>query len=117
MTKSTTRLIQLQKNAHRRVALVDEPDLRLLTGLDSIYELSLEAIRVGTALSELARRSVSNDRLSYDQIYSGRSDWRILPPGGFSGRAFTLSGFRHRTDAPGQRAKPTRHAREGRRAH
>jgi hypothetical protein len=85
MTKETTRLVQLRNNTHRRVALVDEPDLRLLTGCTSIYELALEAIRVGTQLSELARRGASDERLSYDPIYNGRSDWRILPPIDFPG--------------------------------
>ncbi|HKF50673.1 MAG TPA: AraD1 family protein [Candidatus Acidoferrales bacterium] len=85
MTKETTRLIQLREDAHRQVALVDEPDLRPLTGFNSVYQLALEAIRVGTKLSELVRRSVSDERLSYDPIYSGRSDWRILPPIDFSG--------------------------------
>lgn len=85
MAKQTTRIIQLRKDAHRQVALVDEPDLRLLTGCASVYELALEAIRAGTSLSELVRRSVSAEHLSYDPIYSGRSDWRILPPIDFPG--------------------------------
>ena len=85
MTKQTTRLIQLRKDGQRRVALVDEPHLRLLTGGNSVYELALEAVRVGTPLSELARRSVSDERLNYDLIYSGRSDWRIRPPVDFPG--------------------------------
>ena len=85
MAKQTTRIIQLRKDAHRQVALVDEPDLRLLTGCASVYELALEAIRAGTSLSELVRRSVSAEHLSYDPIYSGRSDWRILTPIDFPG--------------------------------
>lgn len=85
MTKCGTRLVQLRKNAHRQVALVDEPDLRPLTGYVSVYRLALDAIRVGTALSELARCSASDERLDYDLIYSGRSEWRILPPVDFPG--------------------------------
>jgi hypothetical protein len=85
MTKPTTRLIQLGKNAHRQVALVDEPHLRLLNGGNSVYELALEAMRAGSTLSEFARRSVSDERLSYDLVYSGRSDWRIHPPVDFPG--------------------------------
>lgn len=85
MSTETTRLVQLGKDADRRVALVDEPDLRLLTDCSSIYELAQEAIGVGTTLSELARRHASDKRLDYDLIYSGRSDWRILLPVDFPG--------------------------------
>lgn len=106
--KETVRLVQLRKDAHRQVALVDEPDLRPLTGFASVHELALEAIRLGTRLSELARRSASVERLSYDLIYSGRSDRRILPPVDFpgepsrclvSGTGLThLGSARHRQD-------------------
>ncbi len=46
-----TRLIQLKKGEDRRVALVDEPRLRMLDGVRSIYELANAAIAGGVDLS------------------------------------------------------------------
>jgi hypothetical protein len=80
-----TRLLQLRKSEERRVALVDEPHLRLLEGCVSLYDLAQEALLTGAALSQLARRKISAERLAYDLVYSGRSDWRILPPIDFPG--------------------------------
>lgn len=80
-----TRLIQLRKGYERHVALVDEPKLRLLADCFSIYELASDAIATSTKLSDLAIRKTSAEALNYDLIYSGRSDWRILPPIDFPG--------------------------------
>jgi hypothetical protein len=75
-----TRLIQIARGAERRVALVEEPKLLLLEGCTSVYELVNAAIAGGTKLSEAARQRTTSAQLDYDLIYSGRSDWRILPP-------------------------------------
>lgn len=75
-----TRLIQVKKGEDRRVALVDEPHLRLLDGCRSIYELAHAAIANGAKLSHAARERVTADSLDYDLVYSGRSEWRVLPP-------------------------------------
>lgn len=75
-----TRLIQLRNSDLRRVALVDEPQLRLLADCTSIYELAQSAIERGTTLSGCVRNRATSDCLDYDLVYSGRSDWRILPP-------------------------------------
>lgn len=80
-----TRLVQLKKSNGkgnvdgRRVALVEEPNLRLLGGCASIYELAQAAIAGGKKLSEIVRQRVTQDVLEYDVIYSGHSDWRVLP--------------------------------------
>ncbi len=47
-----TRLIQLKRGDARRVALVEEPHLRLLDGCGSIYELANSAIAGGVKLSD-----------------------------------------------------------------
>ena len=39
-----TRLVQIKKGAVRRVALVEEPHLRVLDGCNSVYELAQSAI-------------------------------------------------------------------------
>ena len=49
-----TRLVQLRHGTTRRVALVEEPHLRLLGGAESIYELANEAALRGTSLLKLA---------------------------------------------------------------
>jgi hypothetical protein len=75
-----TRLVQLKRENARRVALVEEPQLRLLEGCSSIYELANSAIGGGVKLSDLARKRATGELLEYDPIYRGRSEWRILPP-------------------------------------
>jgi hypothetical protein len=74
-----TRLIQIKKGNIRRVALVEEPNFRLLDACSSIYELALIAIRTGMKLSDLARQRARHETLDYDAIYGGRSEWRLLP--------------------------------------
>ncbi|MGA3088451.1 MAG: AraD1 family protein [Terriglobales bacterium] len=76
-----TRLLQLKKGNRRRVALVDEPRVRLLDTCSSIYELGQIAIATGMKLSEVARQRVGHDAvdMEYDPIYSGQSEWRLLP--------------------------------------
>src|SRR3982750_354121 len=73
-----TRLVQLHKDGFRRVALVEEPSLRLLA-VPSIYALATEAIARGVTLSEAAKQKVTPELLDYDSIYEGSSEWRILP--------------------------------------
>ena len=49
------RLVQLADGADRRVALVDEPDLRLIASV-SVYELALQAAGSrGDSLADRAR--------------------------------------------------------------
>jgi hypothetical protein len=75
-----TRLVQLSKGELRRVALVAEPQLRLLGDCASVYDLAQSAVQARTSLSETARKRATSDSLDYDAVYIGRSDWRILPP-------------------------------------
>jgi len=75
-----TRLIQIARGSERKVALVEEPKLRLLGHTSSIYSLAQEAITSGTKLTALVQKKLSNDALDYDPIYKGESDWRVLLP-------------------------------------
>src|SRR5436305_7412465 len=74
-----TRLIQIKRGHIRRVALVEEPNVRLLDACSSIYELALLAIATGVKLSGLARQRARHETLDYDAIYDGRSEWHLLP--------------------------------------
>jgi hypothetical protein len=63
------------------VALVDDPHLQLLDGVDSVYALAQAAIAQRTPLSVLAQALATHDRLAYDPIYLGTdAEWRLLPP-------------------------------------
>jgi hypothetical protein len=74
-----TRLIQIKKGNTRRVALVEEPQLRLLGGCSSIYTLANSAIASGMKLSEAVRQRVTQETLGYDDVYNFKSDWHVLP--------------------------------------
>jgi hypothetical protein len=75
-----TRLVQIARGGERRIALVEEPRLRLLDGCGSVYELANSAIAAGIKLGDAARQRATRSVLDYDPIYGGRSEWRILPP-------------------------------------
>ena len=75
-----TRLVQIQKGPAAGVALVEEPHLRLLAGIESIYELAQAADAHGVSLSKLVRERATGEPLDYDAIYSGRAEWKLLPP-------------------------------------
>jgi hypothetical protein len=75
-----TRLVQIQNSSLRGVALVEEPHLRLLAGVESIYELAMSAVASHTPLLQLIRESAIAERLVYDEVYGGQSEWRLLPP-------------------------------------
>src|ERR1700757_4001756 len=74
-----TRLVQLKKGTVRRVAVVEEPNLRVIDGCDSVYDLALLAVKSGVKLTHLISRRLSSERLDYDVVYGGKSEWRLLP--------------------------------------
>lgn len=74
------RLVQIQNGATRRVALVDEPHLRLLVGASSIYEFARQSIESGTSFLQLIQERASGEMLDYDAIYEERSPWHLLLP-------------------------------------
>src|ERR1051326_6669751 len=73
------RLIQIRDGNDRRVGIVQEPRVRLLSGCTSTYDLANRAIESGARLSDLAQRLATSELLDYDEIYAGNSKWRILP--------------------------------------
>ena len=62
------------------MALVDEPHLRLLASADSVYGLVGDALRSGHRLHEMIDERLTDERLSYDDVYAGQSAWRLMPP-------------------------------------
>src|ERR1022692_2138922 len=77
---SAVRLIQIKKDGVRRVALVEEPNVRLIEDCSSVYDLAGLAISARVKLSDAARQRATDDLLDYNLIYSGRSEWRLLVP-------------------------------------
>lgn len=74
------RLVQMGNGAERRVALVDEPNLRSLVDVGSVYKLACRCIEVGESMTRAVQRLVTNETHSYDAIYNGSSKWRLLVP-------------------------------------
>ena len=74
------RLVQIGNGSVRRVALVAEPWLLCLTGVDSIYQLASTCIREGASLSQRALTLATGESLSYDDVYSAKGEWRLLCP-------------------------------------
>src|SRR5580658_1186589 len=73
------RIVQLAGPEGRRVAIVEEPQLRLLEDCRSVYELSSECLHEGISLTEGAERRRSHEFIDYDLVYTGTSEWRICP--------------------------------------
>jgi hypothetical protein len=73
-------LVQISNGSSRRVAIVEEPRLRCLTGVESVYELAQLCLAEGRRLSEHAIASVNGEVLDYDSIYAGTSEWHVLTP-------------------------------------
>lgn len=75
-----TRLVQIKHGTVRRVAVVEEPHLRLLDGCASVYDLAKAALATGVRLSEAVRQRSTTERMDYNLVYSGSSEWLLLPP-------------------------------------
>jgi len=75
----TTRLVQLYHSARRRIALVQEPYLVLIKDFQSVYQLALTAIDTGKPVKEIIHSHLTADKLNYDEVYAGKSEWKLLP--------------------------------------
>jgi hypothetical protein len=63
-----------------RVAVVEEPRLRLIENCESVHQLVTAALHSGTPLAALVTAALSSEALDYDPIYLGTSDWRLRVP-------------------------------------
>lgn len=80
MSTIPIRVVQLSHSSQRRVALVEEPQLRLIAGFDSTFALANEAIAKQCALSEVVLDHLSSESIPYDDVYAQKGDWKLLPP-------------------------------------
>jgi len=84
-------LVQISNGSSRRVAIVEEPHLRCLTEVQSVYELAQQCLSRSMRLSERARALANGEVLNYDAIYSRTSEWHLLPPIDVPGAATRLT--------------------------
>ena len=73
-------LVQIGNGRERRVAMVEEPRVRCLEEVSSVYELALRYAKSGSKMSEQASALAGGELLDYDAIHAGRSEWRLLAP-------------------------------------
>jgi len=78
--RTVRRLVQIRNAAERRVAVVDEPHLRLLSGAESLYGLATDALASGRRLHAIVDERLTRNTLPYDDVYSGSSQWRLMTP-------------------------------------
>jgi hypothetical protein len=78
-------LVQIANAGQRRAALVREPDLVLLREVDTVLALARRALADERTLSAIIDELLSEDALSYDEVYEGRSPWKLLAPIDFPG--------------------------------
>jgi hypothetical protein len=75
----SARLVQLSHPTHSRaVAVVEEPHLRLLRRAKTVLELATAAVAQRRTIIDTL--DVSADRIPYDAVYTGASEWSLLPP-------------------------------------
>ncbi len=77
------RLVQLEGPQGRRVAIVEEPKLRLLEGCTTVYELAGDCLREALPLLAVIEKRKTGELLGYDAIYEGRSEWHLKPSADF----------------------------------
>lgn len=74
------RVVQIQNRTSRGVAVVQEPNLVVLREVDSTLALAEKALAEGRRLSEFAGELMTDKTVSYDDVYEGRSDWKLMSP-------------------------------------
>lgn len=75
------RIVQLiHKNHQRRIAVVEEPNLRLLNTFELVYSLADQAITKQIGLKNFIQTHVSDTLIDYNSVYEQKSEWRLLCP-------------------------------------
>jgi hypothetical protein len=73
-------LVQIANAGERRVALVREPNLFLVREAESVLALARRSLAEARTLSAIVDDLLSEESLSYDEVYAGRSPWKLLAP-------------------------------------
>ncbi len=80
MSGDAMRLVQLKKGDVRRVALIEEPSLRVMRDFYSVFTLAQAAIEADGKLTSVASDHLTDELLDYEEVYDGRSNWKLLAP-------------------------------------
>ena len=99
-------LVQIGNGLSRRVAVVEEPRLRCLVEVQTVYELAQESLGSGGRLSELALALARGETLDYDTVYAGHSEWRLLDAHRCAWRTFASVCHGNRPNPSGKRKGP-----------
>jgi hypothetical protein len=75
-----TRLVQITDGASVQVAVVDEPRLHVLSGRSSVYELAQHCVGESCSLEDYVRTAPIGETIGYEDVYGGRSPWRLTAP-------------------------------------
>ncbi|KPM48673.1 AraD1 family protein [Jiulongibacter sediminis] len=74
------RLVQLlSPSKERKVALVSGEKLHLLNIFTSVYDLVNQAMDTKKSMKELVELSLSGQKLNYEEVWAGKTDWQWLP--------------------------------------
>ncbi len=74
-------LVQIRHPEHgRRVAVVEEAELQFLGTYCTMYDLASAAIERGLMLDSVAHADRSGEKLFYEDVYAGQSEWKLLTP-------------------------------------
>ena len=73
-------LVQISNGSSRRVAVVEEPHLRCLREVETVYELVHRCLSRSGQLSTQALGLADGEVLDYNAIYAGTSEWYLLTP-------------------------------------
>ncbi|HTB96292.1 MAG TPA: AraD1 family protein [Terracidiphilus sp.] len=75
-----THLVQISNGSATRLAMVDGATLRCMEKFSSTYELARFCIRENASIEGTVRNYARGEVLSYDDVYDGRSKWRLIGP-------------------------------------
>ena len=75
------RLVQIQHPREgRKVAVVEDTQLRLVRDYPTLYACAMAALESNIRLEEFLSSRLSDATEDYECLYSGDSEWRLLPP-------------------------------------
>jgi hypothetical protein len=75
------RVLQISHPEHgRRIALASDTELSVLEGFPTVYDAAWAALEAGTPFEAFLKALPAGTTLSYDEVWSGKSDWKILAP-------------------------------------
>jgi hypothetical protein len=75
------KIVQLIDNqGNKFIALVKEPHLVLINNFENVYDLVVFSIENNVGIEELIQTNLSNNCLNYDEIYFGKSNYKIGLP-------------------------------------